>query len=75
MAQEAHVRAIGGKRMKGVCPNCGRHFEAVTDRAVYCSGRCRAEASRKRRQADLTAALDEAERALMKARLILSPKG
>ncbi len=36
-----------------------------------CSGKCRAEASRKRRRQDLTAALDEAERALREVRQML----
>ena len=35
--------------MQRTCLNCRRHFETVTDRAEYCSGRCRAEASRKRK--------------------------
>ncbi len=36
-----------------------------------CSGKCRTEASRNRRRQDLTAALDEAERALRKVRRVV----
>jgi len=54
--------------MRRVCLNCQRHFEALSDRAEYCSGRCRAEASRRRRDRALLAALDEAERAINKIR-------
>lgn len=38
--------------MQIACLNCRQHFEAVSERAVYCSGRCRAEASRKRKALD-----------------------
>ncbi len=55
--------------MQRTCLNCRRLFETVTDRAEYCSGRCRAAASRQRRREVLTAALDEAERALREIRL------
>ncbi len=69
------MREIGGKRMKGVCLNCRQHFEAVTERGVYCSGRCRAEASRKRRAKTLNAALGEIEHGLVKARRVLAGEG
>ncbi len=36
--------------MRSVCLNCQRHFESRKP-AEYCSGRCRAEASRKRKVA------------------------
>ncbi len=54
--------------MRKPCVNCGRSFDALTERAAYCSGRCRAEASRTRRGQVVTEALDAAERALEKAR-------
>jgi len=56
--------------VRRVCLNCQRHFES-RKAAEYCSGRCRAAASRRRKQQDLTAALDEAERTLRKLRLIV----
>ncbi len=31
------------------CQNCGRSFEAQKSTAEYCSGRCRAAASRRRK--------------------------
>ncbi len=34
--------------VRSVCLNCQRHFES-RKAAEYCSGRCRAEASRKRK--------------------------
>ncbi len=54
--------------MRRSCLNCKRVFEAQSDLAKHCSGRCRAEASRKRRRRELTASLDEATRAIQKVR-------
>ena len=65
------MRAIELNAMRRACLNCGGHFEALTPRAEYCSGRCRAEASRKRRDRERTAALDEVERALRRVRRLL----
>ena len=51
------------------CPVCKG---PMTDRQkTGCSGKCRAEASRNRRRQDLTAALDEAERALRRVRRVV----
>ncbi len=65
--------------MKGVCLICRRHFEAVTERGVYCSGRCRAEASRRKkaqaqehRDREIRASLDEAAQAIQRGRLAVS---
>ncbi len=62
---------LRGKIVRRTCSNCGQPFEALRGRAVYCSGRCRAEASRRRRMQGLEAALDEAERALGKVRRLV----
>ena len=65
-----HVRSWQGSEEADVksCLECKAIFEAENDRKVFCSGRCRAEASRRRRQRELTAALDEVQRAIAKAR-------
>ncbi len=54
-----------------ICLNCKQPFEAQREDATYCGGRCRAEASRRRRDRELAAALDEAERALGKIRRVM----
>ena len=51
------------------CPVCKTPMTSRQKSA--CSGRCRAEASRRRRDRERTAALDEAERALRKVRRAL----
>ncbi len=58
--------------MSRVCLNCKRVFEAQSDLAKHCSGRCRAEASRKKRAKTLNAALGEIEHGLVKARRVLA---
>ena len=65
------MREIGQKTMQRTCLNCGRRFEASSERAEYCSGRCRAEASRRRKDQALSAALNKAERALREVRQML----
>lgn len=51
------------------CPVCGKPLSGR--QKTGCSGKCRAEASRKRRQREMMAALDEAERMLRRARLFV----
>jgi hypothetical protein len=50
------------------CLHCRRPYEALTAKSLYCSGRCRAAASRKRRDQAVREALDQAERAIERAR-------
>jgi len=54
-----------------ICQTCGASFTPKHPRGRYCSGRCRAAAWEKRKKQELEAALDEAERALRKVRLIV----
>ncbi len=54
------------------CQNCGRPFEAHKDTAKYCSGKCRAEDSRKRRDEGIAAGLKEIERGVAKIRGVVS---
>jgi hypothetical protein len=61
--------------MQKACLSCGRPFEALSDRALYCGGACRAAASRKRRDQAVAEALDQAERALERARAALKGEG
>ena len=51
------------------CPVCKGPMAEQKESA--CSGKCRAEASRNRRRQVLTAALDEAERALRRVRRVV----
>ncbi len=57
------------------CQNCGRPFEAQKSTAKYCSGKCRAEGSRKRRERDMGDAIEEIERAVAKIRQAVSGEG
>ncbi len=50
------------------CQNCGRSFEAQKSTAKYCSGKCRAVDSRKRRDEGIAAGLREIERGAAKIR-------
>jgi len=50
------------------CQNCHRAFEAHKATAKYCSGKCRAEDSRKRRDEGIVAGLKEIERGAAKIR-------
>ncbi len=50
------------------CQYCKRPFEAQKATAKYCSGKCRAEDSRKRRRQEVLDALADAERALRRAK-------
>jgi len=43
--------------MTNLCQHCKKPFEAVKSTARYCSGRCRAEDSRKRREREVANAL------------------
>ena len=54
-----------------LCKTCGTTFEPKRGEGRFCSNRCRAKAWREQRGRDLTAALDEAERALRKVRRAL----
>ncbi|MCZ6479155.1 MAG: hypothetical protein O6837_08160 [Deltaproteobacteria bacterium] len=53
------------------CEHCGTQFKPRHPRGRYCSDHCRTVAWQKRRNRELMAALDEAERALHKVRLII----
>jgi len=55
------------------CPVC-KHPMTGRQKSA-CSGKCRAEASRKQRREALAAALDEAERALRKIRRVVCRNG
>ncbi len=57
--------------MPRLCLNCKQAFEAVRDNALYCSGRCRAEASRRRRQAEVERGISEIEAAAQKIRRVV----
>ncbi len=50
------------------CQNCCRPFEAKKSTAKYCSGKCRAVDSRKRRDEGIAASLREIERGVAKIR-------
>jgi len=50
------------------CQYCKRPFEAQKATAKYCSGKCRAEDSRKRRDEGIATALKEIERGVAKIR-------
>ncbi len=52
------------------CLHCQRPFDGRAN-AEYCSNRCRAAAWRERQGRELSAALDEAERALREVRQML----
>ena len=53
------------------CQNCGRPFETKKPTAKYCSGKCRAVDSRKRRDEGIAAGLKEIERGVTKIRGVL----
>ena len=53
------------------CKWCNRPLEAKTDRREYCNDTCRGRAWQKDRKDKLSAALDEAERALREVRQML----
>ena len=53
--------------MQLACQHCRRPYEALTAKSVYCSGRCRAAASRARRDGAVRDALDAVKAALERA--------
>ena len=55
-----------------ICLTCGASFTPKHPRGRYCSGRCRVAAWEKRKRLEVSAALDEPDRALRKARQIVS---
>ncbi len=57
--------------MLRLCLNCKQAFEVVRNNALYCSGRCRAEASRRRRQAEVERAISEIETAAQRIRRVV----
>ena len=54
-----------------MCLWCGKALEAKTSRRRYCNDACRSRAWQKRRERELSAVLDEADRALRKVRRVL----
>ena len=54
--------------MTSRCQHCKRPFEAQRSTAKYCSGKCRAEDSRKRLDDGIATALKEIERGVAKIR-------
>jgi predicted nucleic acid-binding Zn ribbon protein len=66
----APVTGLPGNRPH--CPTCGRMVERKRP-ASYCSARCRAQASRDRREAELRAGLRVAQEALERLQQLVSP--
>ncbi len=54
--------------MTNLCQYCKRPFEAQKSTAKYCSGKCRAEDSRKRQKREIADGLREIERGAAKIR-------
>ncbi len=53
------------------CLWCNKSLEGKTDRRQYCNDACRSRAWQQRREQELSASLDEAERALREVRQML----
>ncbi len=54
--------------MTNLCQHCKRPFQAHKSTAKYCSGKCRAEDSRKRHKREIADGLLEIERGVAKIR-------
>ncbi len=54
--------------MTNLCQHCKRSFQAQKSTAKYCSGRCRAEDSRKRQKREIADGVREIERGVAKIR-------
>ena len=57
-----------GKNVTNLCHHCKRPFETQKSTAKYCSGRCRAEDSRKRQNREIADGLREIEGGAAKIR-------